>query len=60
LITRDHRNTVGWTVKESVRAKLRLAVKRVLRRHGYPPDKQEQAVETVIHQAELLSEEWAA
>jgi type I restriction enzyme R subunit len=35
-------------------------VKRVLRRHGYPPDKQEQAVETVIAQAEMLSEEWAA
>jgi len=35
-------------------------VKRVLRRHGYSPDKQEQAVKTVIAQAELLSEEWAA
>src|SRR4051794_15844712 len=56
------KNSIGidWTVKESVRAKLRLAVKRVLRRHGYPPDKQERAVETVIRQAELLSEEWAA
>lgn len=52
--------SIDWTVKENVRAKLRLVVKRILGRHGYPPDKQERAVETVIHQAELLSEEWAA
>ena len=51
--------TIDWTVRESVRAGMRNAVRRVLRKHGYPPDKQEKAIETVIEQAELLSEEWA-
>ena len=51
--------TIDWTVRESVRAGMRNAVRRVLRKHGYPPDKQDKAVETVIEQAELLSEEWA-
>lgn len=44
--------------RESIRAKLRLLVKKVLRRHGYPPDKQEKATRTVLEQAELLSAEW--
>ena len=48
--------TLDWTMRENVRAKLRLAVKRVLRRHGYPPDKQEEATLTVIKQAEAFSE----
>ena len=43
-----------------VRAKLRVLVRRTLNRHGYPPDKQEQATLTVIEQAEVLSERWAA
>lgn len=43
-----------------VRANLRRLVKRVLRRHGYPPDKQETARRTVLEQAEVLSEGWAA
>lgn len=43
-----------WTIKESVRAKLRILVKRILRKYGYPPDKQEQATMTVLEQAELL------
>ena len=47
-----------WAQKESVRARLRLLVKRLLRKHGYPPDKQEQATRTVLEQAELLSEAW--
>jgi type I restriction enzyme R subunit len=51
--------TIDWTVKESVRAKLRVLVKRILRKHGYPPDKQEKATETVLEQAELLCEGWA-
>ena len=51
--------TIDWTVRESVRAGMRNAVRRVLRKYGYPPDKQEKAIETVIEQAELLSEEWA-
>jgi len=50
--------TIDWTVRESVRAKLRIMVKRVLRKHGYPPDKQESATRTVLEQAELLSEQW--
>ena len=52
--------TIDWTVRENVRAQLRLLVKRILRKHGYPPDKQERATQTVLEQAELLSEGWAA
>jgi type I restriction enzyme R subunit len=52
--------SIDWTVKESVRAKLRVMVKRILRKHGYPPDKQEKATQTVLEQAEVLSEEWVA
>ena len=51
--------TVDWAVRESVRAKLRLLVKRILKRHKYPPDKQEEAVRMVMKQAEALSEEWS-
>jgi len=50
--------SIDWTVKESVRAKLRVMVKRVLRKHGYPPDKQEKATQTVLEQAELICEGW--
>ena len=60
LVETVRRNaTIDWTVRESVRAGMRNAVRRVLRRHGYPPDKQEKAIRTVLEQAELLSEEWA-
>ncbi|MCY4103311.1 MAG: type I restriction endonuclease subunit R [bacterium] len=52
--------TIDWTLRESVRAQLRVLVRRTLNRHGYPPDKQEQATLTVIEQAEVLSERWAA
>ncbi len=52
--------TIDWTVRDSVRAKLRVLVRRTLNRHGYPPDKQDQATLTVIEQAEVLSERWAA
>ncbi len=51
--------TIDWTVREAVRAKLRVMVKRILRKHGYPPDKQEKATQTVLEQAEILSEVWA-
>ena len=51
--------TIDWTLKESVRAKLRLGVKRILRKHGYPPDKQAKATETVLEQAEVLCKDWA-
>ncbi len=52
--------TIDWTLRENVRAKLRVLVKRILRKHGYPPDKQEKATQTVLEQAALLSEGWAA
>ncbi len=51
--------TIDWTVKDSVRANLRRMVRRILRKHGYPPDLQEQATITVLEQAELLGLEWA-
>jgi type I restriction enzyme R subunit len=51
---------VDWTIRESVRAQLRVYVKRILRKYGYPPDKQARATETVLEQAELLSEGWTA
>ena len=52
--------TIDWTVRENVRAHLRVLVKRILRKYGYPPDKQEKATLTVLEQAEVLSENWAA
>jgi len=51
--------TVDWTVREDRRAYLRTLVKRTLRKYNYPPDKQEKATQTVLSQAELLSEYWA-
>jgi type I restriction enzyme, R subunit len=50
--------SIDWAKKESVRAKLRTLVKRTLRRYDYPPNKQEQATNTIIEQAELLAEGW--
>jgi type I restriction enzyme, R subunit len=50
---------IDWTVRENVRAQLRVLVKRILRKHGYPPYKQEKATQTVLEQAEVLSAEWA-
>jgi type I restriction enzyme R subunit len=52
--------TIDWTVRDNVRAHLRVLVKRILRKYGYPPDKQERATQIVLEQAELLSEAWAA
>jgi type I restriction enzyme R subunit len=52
--------TIDWTMRENVRAHLRVLVKRILRKYGYPPDKQEKATLTVLEQAEVLSQEWAA
>jgi type I restriction enzyme R subunit len=52
--------TIDWSVKESARAKMRTIVRRLLRKHGYPPDKQEKATQTVLEQAELLCRNWAA
>jgi len=52
--------TIDWMVRENVRAGLRVIVKRILRKYGYPPDKQEKATLTVLEQAEALSEVWAS
>ena len=61
LVETVRRNvSIDWTIKESVRAKIRAMVKRILRKHGYPPDKQEKAAETVLEQAEVLCNDWAA
>jgi type I restriction enzyme R subunit len=51
--------SIDWTVKETVRAKLRLYVKRILKERGYPPSGQEAATQTVLQQAELLCAGWA-
>ena len=51
---------IDWTMRENVQAHLRVLVKRILRKYGYPLDKQEQATKTVLEQAEVLSQEWAA
>lgn len=52
--------SIDWMIRDSARAKLRVIVRRVLREHGYPPDQQDRAVDTVLKQAELFAEEWAA
>ena len=51
--------SVDWAVRDSVRAKLRLMVKRILRKYKYPPVRQEEAVQMVLLQAESLCAEWA-
>ena len=53
-----HNVTIDWTEREAVKAKLRVMVKRVLKKHGYPPDKQEKATLTVLAQAEVLCRDW--
>jgi type I restriction enzyme R subunit len=50
--------TIDWTQRESVQADLRLKVKKILRKYGYPPDKQEKATQTVLEQAELIAKDW--
>ena len=52
--------SVDWQHRESARARMRILVKRILRKHGYPPDLQDAAVQTVLQQAEVLSARWAA
>ena len=61
LVTRVRKSvTIDWTSRESARAKIKVLVKRILRKHGYPPDLQDQATKLVLQQAELLCAEWAA
>ena len=60
LITQVRKSvTIDWTLRESARAKIRVMVKRILNRYGYPPDLQEEAVKTVLKQAELLCADWS-
>jgi len=60
LVETVQRNvTIDWTVRESARAKLRTTVRRLLRKYGYPPDKQEKATLTFLEQAELLCKDWS-
>ena len=59
LITQVRKSvTIDWTLRESARARIRVMVKRILNKYGYPPDLQEDAVKTVLAQAELLSAAW--
>ncbi len=61
LITQVRKSvTIDWTLRESARAKIRVMVKRILNKYGYPPDLQEEAVKTVLMQAELLCADWVA
>jgi type I restriction enzyme R subunit len=60
LITQVRKSvTIDWTLRESARAKIRVMVKRILNKYGYPPDLQDEAVKTVLMQAELLCGGWA-
>ncbi|MEW6303437.1 MAG: type I restriction endonuclease subunit R [Verrucomicrobiota bacterium] len=60
LITQVRKSvTIDWTLRESARAKIRVMVKRILNKYGYPPDLQDEAVKTVLQQAELLCADWA-
>jgi type I restriction enzyme R subunit len=52
--------TIDWTQRDSVQAEIRLKVKKILRKYGYPPDKQEKATQTVLEQAELIARDWVA
>lgn len=52
--------TIDWTQRDSVQAEIRLKVKKILRKYGYPPDKQENATQTVLAQAEMIARDWVA
>ena len=61
LVRQVKRNaTIDWSVKQSVRARVKVMVKRTLRKYGYPPDKQAATTETILQQAELMADAWAA
>ncbi len=51
--------TIDWTLRESARAQIRVYVRRILRKYGYPPDQQDKATQTVMEQAELLCADWS-
>ena len=50
--------TIDWAVKQRARARIRIMVRRILRKYGYPPDMREAATETVLQQAELIAADW--
>ncbi len=52
--------TIDWTQRESVQAEIRLKVKKILRKYGYPPDKEKKATETVLQQAEIIAKNWVS
>ena len=59
LVDTVRRNvTIDWTLRESAQANLRRLVRRILRRHGYPPDKEGKATQTVLAQATLIAKDW--
>lgn len=60
LVSLRENASVDWAHRESARARMRVLVKRILRKYGYPPDLQDTAVQTVLQQAEALSSEWRA
>ena len=61
LVTQVRTNvSIDWTVRESARARNKVMVQRILKKHGYPPDLQEEATRPVLTQAEMLCAEWAA
>jgi len=61
LVQEVRANTsIDWTIKESIQARLRVIVKRILRQYGYPPDKQKLATENILKQAELFADEWSS
>ncbi|HOQ04916.1 MAG TPA: type I restriction endonuclease subunit R [Anaerohalosphaeraceae bacterium] len=60
LVQRVKENTtIDWTIRDNVRAKLRVTIKRLLRQYGYPPDLQQMATDNVLKQAELLADDWS-
>jgi type I restriction enzyme R subunit len=60
LVNRVKQNvTIDWQVRENARAQIRVLVKRILRKYGYPPDMQQRATELVLEQAEVLCRDWA-
>ena len=61
LLTNLKQNvSVDWSQREAARARMRVLVKRILAKYGYPPDLQKAAIQTVLQQAEVLSAKWAA
>ena len=59
LVSLKDNATVDWAHRESARARMRVLVKRILRKYGYPPDLQDAAVQTVLQQAEALAASWS-